>query len=148
MLCCGHRRFYDVYFFFKQKTAYEMRISDWSSDVCSSDLNGIAFSATSTDSPVRGLRPTRAFRRLTEKAPKPRSSTRWPWDRASEISSKIVVTIFSTSRWYRCGLRSASPIGRASCRESEWLEGVALGGRRIIKKTQIHPHPYQEHKIN
>src|SRR3546814_426873 len=30
-MCC-------VCFFFKQKTAYEMRISDWSSDVCSSDL--------------------------------------------------------------------------------------------------------------
>src|SRR3546814_7722114 len=29
-----------VFFFFKQKTAYEMRISDWSSDVCSSDLDG------------------------------------------------------------------------------------------------------------
>src|SRR3546814_1580964 len=28
----------DLFFFFKQKTAYEMRISDWSSDVCSSDL--------------------------------------------------------------------------------------------------------------
>src|SRR3546814_1876791 len=28
-------------FFFKQKTAYEMRISDWSSDVCSSDLGQI-----------------------------------------------------------------------------------------------------------
>src|SRR3546814_9557355 len=31
-----------VFFFFKQKTAYEMRISDWSSDVCSSDLAGLA----------------------------------------------------------------------------------------------------------
>src|SRR3546814_2612077 len=30
-----------VFFFFKQKTAYEMRISDWSSDVCSSDLYSI-----------------------------------------------------------------------------------------------------------
>src|SRR3546814_5187865 len=29
-----------IFFFFKQKTAYEMRISDWSSDVCSSDLDG------------------------------------------------------------------------------------------------------------
>src|SRR3546814_19935585 len=29
----------DMFFFFKQKTAYEMRISDWSSDVCSSDLS-------------------------------------------------------------------------------------------------------------
>src|SRR3546814_4235894 len=32
-VCC-----YLIFFFFKQKTAYEMRISDWSSDVCSSDL--------------------------------------------------------------------------------------------------------------
>src|SRR3546814_5518516 len=30
------------FFFFKQKTAYEMRISDWSSDVCSSDLLSLA----------------------------------------------------------------------------------------------------------
>src|SRR3546814_6662374 len=30
--------FFCCFFFFKQKTAYEMRISDWSSDVCSSDL--------------------------------------------------------------------------------------------------------------
>src|SRR3546814_3209025 len=29
------------FFFFKQKTAYEVRISDWSSDVCSSDLQGL-----------------------------------------------------------------------------------------------------------
>src|SRR3546814_9009728 len=29
------------FFFFKQKTAYEVRISDWSSDVCSSDLKGL-----------------------------------------------------------------------------------------------------------
>src|SRR3546814_4880916 len=29
---------YCVFFFFKQKTAYEMRISDWSSDLCASDL--------------------------------------------------------------------------------------------------------------
>src|SRR3546814_20944165 len=31
-----------MFFFFKQKTAYEMRISDWSSDVCSSDLGPLA----------------------------------------------------------------------------------------------------------
>src|SRR3546814_1045917 len=36
-LCCSRRRWYTS-FFFKQKTAYEVRISDWSSDVCSSDL--------------------------------------------------------------------------------------------------------------
>src|SRR3546814_9381088 len=34
-------RLYFVFFFFKQKTAYEMRISDWISDVCSSDLGNL-----------------------------------------------------------------------------------------------------------
>src|SRR3546814_17557523 len=36
MLC--DLSYFVFFFFFKQKTAYEMRISDWSSDVCSSDL--------------------------------------------------------------------------------------------------------------
>src|SRR3546814_3424502 len=38
-VCCGEFVIYNVFLFFKQKTAYEMRISDWSSDVCSSDLH-------------------------------------------------------------------------------------------------------------
>src|SRR3546814_1481701 len=37
-MCSGYRLLFCCFFFFKQKTAYEMRISDWSSDVCSSDL--------------------------------------------------------------------------------------------------------------
>src|SRR3546814_3855972 len=37
-----------VFFFFKQKTAYEMRISDWSSDVCSSDLAVVIAQAASS----------------------------------------------------------------------------------------------------
>src|SRR3546814_5925377 len=41
-LFCGYDVFFSaVFFFFKQKTAYEMRISDWSSDVCSSDLRRV-----------------------------------------------------------------------------------------------------------
>src|SRR3546814_139258 len=48
-----------LFFFFKQKTAYEMRISDWSSDVCSSDLatadavDGVAGMAAQPDAEVR-----------------------------------------------------------------------------------------------
>src|SRR3546814_2991950 len=44
MLCCSSVQWYYlcVFFFFKQKTAYEMRISYWSSDVCSSDLTLMA----------------------------------------------------------------------------------------------------------
>src|SRR3546814_10189072 len=37
-IACMYLQFFVFFFFFKQKTAYEMRISDWSSDVCSSDL--------------------------------------------------------------------------------------------------------------
>src|SRR3546814_6305659 len=38
-----------VFVFFKQKTAYEMRISDWSSDVCSSDLADVGVVAARAD---------------------------------------------------------------------------------------------------
>src|SRR3546814_3598986 len=47
-----------VFFFFKQKTAYEMRISDWSSDVCSSDLlrkaQLVGIANHRNDQPLRG----------------------------------------------------------------------------------------------
>src|SRR3546814_3899597 len=66
MFCCGMLSVYDhvlfllfvLFFFFKQKTAYEMRISDWSSDVCSSDLHP-AHGAGKVDE--IGLAPPRAF---------------------------------------------------------------------------------------
>src|SRR3546814_2299428 len=47
------------FFFFKQKTAYEMRISDWSSDVCSSDLR-----APGTRAPPACLASTNALATL------------------------------------------------------------------------------------
>src|SRR3546814_1356457 len=48
------------FFFFKQKTAYEMRISDWSSDVCSSDLvagagGGVDGGGDGVEARLRGL---------------------------------------------------------------------------------------------
>src|SRR3546814_3902417 len=46
---------FSVCFFFKQKTAYEMRISDWSSDVCSSDLGGMSDRLTRTMPVVLGI---------------------------------------------------------------------------------------------
>src|SRR3546814_5657745 len=54
-------------FFFKQKTAYEMRISDWSSDVCSSELQGVqaALHKAYEDNLLRG-RALIAARRLVE----------------------------------------------------------------------------------
>src|SRR3546814_17083394 len=51
-----------VLFFFKQKTAYEMRISDWSSDVCSSDLMAAALrSAAAHELNVTGVAHAPAF---------------------------------------------------------------------------------------
>src|SRR3546814_6904607 len=44
-----------LFFFFKQKTAYEMRISDWSSDVCSSDLRRTSPAHRVADDPAHGV---------------------------------------------------------------------------------------------
>src|SRR3546814_16310061 len=62
-------------FFFKQKTAYEMRISDWSSDVCSSDLiaefslspfwRGVKRAGSSPPSPESDLAPMRFIAMLS-----------------------------------------------------------------------------------
>src|SRR3546814_2046394 len=49
-----------AFFFFKQKTAYEMRISDWSSDVCSSDLVTPAPSTKPVPVSVHGVPPAGA----------------------------------------------------------------------------------------
>src|SRR3546814_9550811 len=62
-LLCMYKMFMFIMFifFFKQKTAYEMRISDWSSDVCSSDLvDGAAHDFG--DRPGRDLRRDAWFR--------------------------------------------------------------------------------------
>src|SRR3546814_5786137 len=54
---------FSFFFFFKQKTAYEMRISDWSSDVCSSDLQqltawlGLAAPVTAAGWEARAAQP-------------------------------------------------------------------------------------------
>src|SRR3546814_9413914 len=69
-----------VLFFFKQKTAYEMRISDWSSDVCSSDLaRGTAAVRTSASRRTEGRADNAAARRtatIAGDSPKRRSSIR------------------------------------------------------------------------
>src|SRR3546814_15900963 len=70
-----------VFFFIKQKTAYEMRISDWSSDVCSSDLS-CTRSATST--------PARSGRRPAARRSSFRRWRRARTDRKSVVSGKSV----------------------------------------------------------
>src|SRR3546814_1115764 len=54
-------------FFFKQKTAYEMRISDWSSDVCSSDLPAVATRIAALDVDAGGRTAPFAVRREAQR---------------------------------------------------------------------------------
>src|SRR3546814_4659035 len=92
MLCL----FCIFFFFFKQKTAYEMRISDWSSDVCSSDLfevdgdGGVVVFAAGPEVLLRGM-------------PRPVAE-----QRREELAE---LGFFA---WRR---RAMEQIGRASCRE-------------------------------
>src|SRR3546814_10014756 len=82
------------FFFFKQKTAYEMRISDWSSDVCSSDLR---WTMLASFSPM--CRPKRA------------PTIKLSWDFGAKAAR--------LHRFYTDGSFAdrLCQIGRASCRE-------------------------------
>src|SRR3546814_1785427 len=62
-----------LFFFFKQKTAYEMRISDWSSDVCSSDLLQGAQPSAGEIAIIGAGRVTESVRRLAQRWPQGRS---------------------------------------------------------------------------
>src|SRR3546814_3721357 len=90
-----------LFFFFKQKTAYEMRISDWSSDVCSSDL--VAFTA--------GCLAAVAFLgvwvAITARRMPRRSDEKWQRDVSRNVAAS----------WTAVAARVGLEIGRASCRE-------------------------------
>src|SRR3546814_17565421 len=69
-----------LFFFFKQKTAYEMRFSDWSSDVCSSDLSRVSRASRRGAKPWRGCR--RSFARTKTIATSgKRRTARFSWRR-------------------------------------------------------------------
>src|SRR3546814_14984749 len=102
-------------FFFKQKTAYEMRRSDWSSDVCSSDLvadrrgtsrsrrmtgGGVGYVGTPGPKPARGDAMTHA-RAMLDTHPSPPGTL--PTDALAAVLHP---------------LEECAQIGRASCRES------------------------------
>src|SRR3546814_7776138 len=67
-----------VFFFFKQKSAYEMRISDWSSDVCSSDLVGQCGDTTTIADRSASVRPS--WRRFGPSSPGSIENIGEPWE--------------------------------------------------------------------
>src|SRR3546814_4243114 len=75
-----------VVFFFKQKTAYEMRISDWSSDVCSSDLRKPDRSGYAVSALTIGLGSHQSHRRLCL-VRSPRSRRQWPHAAAHQTAT-------------------------------------------------------------
>src|SRR3546814_7921220 len=91
-----------VFFFFKQKTAYEMRISDWSSDVCSSDLlRRLKEEGTTFADVLRQLREELAFQYL---------------QRGMCLSEIAYLWVFPTTA-PSLARSSNGQIGSASCRE-------------------------------
>src|SRR3546814_11724586 len=58
----------DYFFFFKLKTSYDVRISDWSSDVCSSDLRMAATSPPPRQRPIMAVRTARKPGKKTDTA--------------------------------------------------------------------------------
>src|SRR3546814_15962150 len=114
--------------FFKQKTAYEMRISDWSSDVCSSDLSR-RFS--------RGRRGCAWRFRLVMDAPR--------WGRNGQAHPSHGQGAAANARFATGHTHSAlaCPASEPADRRSEGVEQgksvpdrVNIGGRRIFKKKK------------
>src|SRR3546814_8952914 len=97
-------------FFFKQKTAYELRISDWSSDVCSSDLPiplGAADAVLGADaSPV------------SQDEPEDRvDSARIVSGRTHDVDVEVAVTQVPVHEGRGTRRHRGDKIGRATCRE-------------------------------
>src|SRR3546814_18950317 len=111
-------------FFFKQKTAYDVRISDWSSDVCSSDLQYIIHSPRLKTS-VEGARASRmSLERPLAPSPRPHQIANWLLAIAALVFLMVVVggitrlteSGLSLTRWDP--ISGVIPqIGIASCRE-------------------------------
>src|SRR3546814_4489536 len=99
-----------VVFFFKQKTAYEMRISDWSSDVCSSDLTQ-----------ARGVEAYESIRVRDGSDLDHRRSRNHPYPREPQQCCAPAPTSRTTdttgSHLPHVGRIYLYEIGRASCRE-------------------------------
>src|SRR3546814_16972439 len=114
-------------FFFKQKTAYEMRISDWSSDVCSSDLWRRWFDSEATTLRLRAITASGPYGADIRFA----SGLNVIWADNTKGKSTCMQAML-----YALGLEKM--LSRSE--ERRWGKGVServeLGGRRLIKKKR------------
>src|SRR3546814_13059844 len=128
-----------AFFFFKQKTAYEMRISDWSSDVCSSDL---ARRSTKRNSrPPRRPPPTRTKARPTKMSSTPNSR------KSKTTRNKALVPMplaLSLSKHRPSFVGKARPLHRLGA--NGWGQrgsGHHVARNRLLRITQMPTHPQQ-----
>src|SRR3546814_12981073 len=125
-----------MFFFFKQKTAYEMRISDWSSDVCSSDLR-IVDSPSAANGHSAVNKPTAFAMHANARRARSRSANARPraW-LAATCSATAPTTVATTNTADRKSVGEGTSV---SVR-------VDLGGSRIIKKktTKKHTKPHKK----
>src|SRR3546814_18382815 len=121
-----------LFFLFKQKTAYEMRISDWSSDVCSSDLR-IAASRRASCATTSASRAEKgqssACARISPTAPPRviRRNTQLPSRRRSTIPASTNLRTWRDTRDRKTAVKGK----RVSDRDE-------IGGRSCIKKKKPH----------
>src|SRR3546814_20336138 len=127
-------------FFFKQKTAYEMRISDWSSDVCSSDLSANWWRA--------GWRRRRAEDPLPARRRDRGRCCSWSpcFLRRHSLKRKVSVKrrpSVSYSSPLVCDGYTDARVGdrKSVVSGTRGLVRVALGGRTITNKTKNHLTP-------
>src|SRR3546814_17235573 len=105
-----------LFFFFKQKTAYEMRISDWSSDVCSSDL----------------------YLALADDPALIRAQIEGGLGRHEDIFGRRPTGVWAPE----CSYRPAGPVADPTLDRTSVVEGksvsvrVDLGGSRLIKQKK------------
>src|SRR3546814_20695734 len=125
MLYCCLSAFF---FFFKQKTAYEMRISDWSSDVCSSDLRRLV---DRDEADARIAQPRRDRADAGDNIPRGAAAPRCRRER--EIVDIIAI------RLRRDGAEPAvEQIGRASCRERGCPNVTIQAVAGVFKQQKTH----------
>src|SRR3546814_15130574 len=116
------------FFCFKQKTAYEMRISDWSSDVCSSDL---AADARRTQRALHRAAPSMRTTRAARRSKSSRSASTSSWKAAS--SSRP-----TTSRDSSTTYSARQSVGKGT----SGYVSVDPGGCLLLKKKKNQPTQY------
>src|SRR3546814_13355864 len=128
-----------VFFFFKQKTAYEMRISDWSSDVCSSDLI-IPYSRSLDDSASNKVVAHRHCNGI--------KGNRTPFERWGHEEARWDTIAGQVARLHKSKQWRFGPDAMARVEKDGGLDRkrvvsgksvsvrVALGGSRIIKQNK------------